>query len=102
MRDPLIGPVAAFAAGILMGRLFGFTLSESIWPIAAFLGLAAAARTPGLRLVCIFLAILFAGVADEAWRRPGAPPVIDAGPKEIVILGGCVVEPTVFSNDREQ
>ncbi|HML18933.1 MAG TPA: ComEC/Rec2 family competence protein, partial [Bryobacteraceae bacterium] len=30
------------------------------------------------------------------------PPVIDAGLKEIVILDGCVVEPTVFSNDREQ
>lgn len=102
MRDPLIGPLAAFAAGILVGRIFGLTLGESLWPIAAFLALAAAARSRNLRLICIGLALGFAGIADQAWQRPGPPPEIDAGSKEILILEGCVVEPTVFSNNREQ
>jgi competence protein ComEC len=102
VRDPLIGPLAAFAAGILVGRIFGLTLGESLWPIAAFLALAAAARSRNLRLICIGLALGFAGIADQAWQRPGPPPEIDAGSKEILILEGCVVEPTVFSNNREQ
>jgi competence protein ComEC len=38
----------------------------------------------------------------EAWHRPGPPPTVDAGSREIVLLQGCVVEPTVFSTAREQ
>jgi len=38
----------------------------------------------------------------EAWHRPGPPPTVDAGSREIVLLQGCVVEPTVFSTTREQ
>jgi competence protein ComEC len=38
----------------------------------------------------------------EAWHRPGPSPSIDAGSREVVILQGCVVEPTVFSGAREQ
>lgn len=102
MRDPLIGPVTAFAAGILAGRIFGFTVAESWWAIPAFLMLALAARRRWLRPVCVYLAIGFTGIADEGWQRPGAPPSIDASSKEILILEGCVVEPTVLSGNREQ
>ena len=35
-------------------------------------------------------------------RRPGPPPEPDAGAREVVIIDGCVVEPPVFSEDREQ
>jgi competence protein ComEC len=52
--------------------------------------------------ICVLLAVLFVGILAEAWHRPGAPPEIDAGARETVILEGCVVEPTVFSADREQ
>jgi competence protein ComEC len=56
---------------------------------------------------CIALALFFTGVLAEAWHRPGPPPEIDVGSvavgsRETVTLSGCVVEPTVFSNDREQ
>jgi competence protein ComEC len=38
----------------------------------------------------------------ESFHRPGLPPTIDASSKEIMILEGCVVDPTVFSQTREQ
>jgi competence protein ComEC len=46
--------------------------------------------------------MLFAGAFASAWHRPGPPPEIDATSKEIVILAGCVVDPTVFGEDRAQ
>ena len=46
MRDPLVFPLVCVVAGILLGRLFGFTVYESAWPVFAFLILAAVGRTP--------------------------------------------------------
>ena len=146
MREPLILPLVFIALGVLTGRLFGFSVHESAWPIGAFLILALAARrgasappenhdaarnspaaTTGnaavpagsgaaappktrhrfLPRACVALALFFTGVLAEAWHRPGPPPEIDVGSvavssRETVTLSGCVVEPTVFSNDREQ
>jgi len=91
------------AAGILAGKLLGFSLHEAAWPCVAFLALTVCGwRTRWLRRLCAALAMFFAAISIEAWHRPGPPPVIDAGSKEIVILSGCVVEPTVFSPNREQ
>ena len=77
-----------------------FTRFESLWPIAAF-GLLALANSR-LRPVCVTFAWLCLGIFAEAWHRPGPPPEIDAGSRETMILEGCVVEPTVFSANREQ
>jgi len=98
VRDPLVAPVIAVASGILLGRMFPFTIVEAAWPMAAFLVLALI----GLRRTNVMLALVFVGVFTEAWHRPGAPPSIDATSKELLIAGGCVVEPTVFSPNREQ
>ena len=100
MRDPLILPAVAVASGIFLGRGLMFTRPESWWPIAAF-GLLALANTR-LRPVCVTFAWLCLGIFAEAWHRPGPPPEIDAGSRETMILEGCVVEPTVFSANREQ
>jgi competence protein ComEC len=152
MRDPLVPPLAAIAAGILLGHCLPFTVRESAWPLAAFLALALCTRaarlagkvahlsqaesaeveaaetqrgaksliragppsrdregavrkprrSPHLRTICILLALVFAGALDLALHRPPPPPEIDAGFRETVLLGGCVVEPTVFSPQREQ
>src|SRR5271163_539080 len=106
MRDPLIAPLLAVAAGILLGKLFGFSVHEAAWPVLAFLALSAVARVAKggqiVARICVLLAVLFVGILAEAWHRPGPPPEIDAGSRETVILEGCVVEPTVFSADREQ
>ena len=98
MRDPLVAPLIAVASGILLGRLFQFSIFDAAWPIAAFAALAAI----GLRRANLLLALVFAGVLTEAWHRPGPPPEIDASSREILLAQGCVVEPTVFSPDREQ
>src|ERR1700722_627295 len=120
MRDPLIAPLLAVACGILLGKLFGFSVHEAASPVFAFLALWAVARivrrkplpdshgsetAPGngaVARICVLLAVFFVGVLAEAWHRPGPPPEIDAGSRETVILEGCVVEPTVFSAEREQ
>src|SRR5580698_10255322 len=101
MRDPLVLPLAAVIAGILLGHWLPFSAGESVWPIAVFLVLGMFARGP-LRRVCILLALVFAGTLDLALHRPPPAPDIDAGFREAVLLDGCVVEPTVFSPGREQ
>src|SRR5579863_3449454 len=101
MPDPLVLPLAAVVAGIVLGHWLPFSTRESAWPIAAFLILAIFARAR-LRYVCILLALVFAGTLDLALHRPAPSPEIDAGFRETVLLGGCVVEPTVFSPGREQ
>jgi len=101
MPDPLVLPLAAVVAGIVLGHWLPFSTRESAWPIAAFLILAIFARAR-LRYVCILLALVFAGTLDLALHRPAPAPEIDAGFRETVLLDGCVVEPTVFSPGREQ
>ncbi len=101
MSNPLILPLAAVVAGILLGHWLPFSTSEAAWPILAFLLLAILARGR-LRAVCIALALVSIGTLDEALHRPPPPPEIDAGFRETVLLDGCVVEPTVFSPGREQ
>lgn len=102
MRDPLILPTLGLAAGILAAHSLSFSSKESAWALAALAIFAVIAKSPLLRKACILLTIFFAGALTESWHRPGPPPTIDAGPREIMILEGCVVEPTVFSQDREQ
>jgi competence protein ComEC len=98
VRDPLIPPLIAVACGILFSRLFQFSTIEAAWPVAAFFALALA----GLRRINLLLALVFIGAFFEAWHRPGPPPEIDFAARETMIVEGCVVEPTVFSANREQ
>ena len=113
MSDPLIPPLAAVVAGILLGHWLPFSTRQAAWPIAAFLVLACGAGlrpaksrpkacSTSLRNACILLALVFAGTLDLAWHRPPPAPEIDASFRETVLLDGCVVEPTVFSPGREQ
>jgi competence protein ComEC len=55
-----------------------------------------------LKQTAVLMAMLFAGTLADAWHRPGPAPEIDAASREIVIVSGCVVEPTVFAEDRAQ
>jgi competence protein ComEC len=102
LRDPFIPPVLGIAAGILTAHLLEFSTRESALPLLAFASFAILVHTKWLKTTCILLAIFFAGALTEAFHRPGPPPTIDAGSREIMILEGCVVEPTVFSESREQ
>lgn len=101
MREPLVLPATALFVGIWLGRAFDFSLSEAVWPVAAFLCLALLAHG-NLRRGCVLLALLMAGAFTEAWHRPGPPPYIEAGSRETVLLEGCVVEPAALTTGRMQ
>jgi competence protein ComEC len=69
---------------------------------AAVTTLAALPAAAWIKKTAVLLAMLLAGTLAGAWHRPGPPPEIDATSKEIVILAGCVVEPSVLAEDRAQ
>jgi competence protein ComEC len=100
MREPLLLPMIAVAAGILTGRLLGFSINEAALPALAFAALSVAPVSTWLRRTTAALAMFFAGAFLWAWHLPGPQPWIDAEPREVVTVDGCVVEPAVFSDDR--
>jgi competence protein ComEC len=103
VKDPLVGPLAAIAAGILVSRYVPFSQSELLWTIGAFLALGILAlwrKAVILSGACAALGLFFAGVLTDVAHRPGPPPELDTTAREIVILGGCVVEPPALSGDR--
>jgi competence protein ComEC len=52
--------------------------------------------------LCCLLGLVFAGALDSRVHTPGPPPEIDASGREVVIVGGCVVEPPAISGERER
>ena len=105
MRDPLLAPLAAIATGILLSRLASFEVRELAAVIAAFglLTLFCLWRdTRALAGVCCLLGFAAAGAfVDVAHRLPPAPQLNTEG-GGLLILSGCVVEPSAISLDRDQ
>jgi competence protein ComEC len=106
VREPLILPLAAFAAGILLAEAIvqtaPFSTRDAALAATAIALLALLPASAWIKRTALLLAVFFAGAFAGAWHRPGPAPEIDATSKEIVILAGCVVEPTVFGEDRAQ
>ncbi len=98
-RNPLLPPALAFLGGILLSATAGFTAGE-LTAALAVTGLGAVMSR--YRRWYLLGLILFSGAAIDQWLRPGPDPHIDAQPGETVLIAGCVVEPPVFSEDREQ
>jgi hypothetical protein len=94
-----LGPVAAIAAGILVSRFVPYRESELLLEIAAFLLLGVLALWRGTRVlagICACLGFFFVGILLDLAHASGPAPEIDATGREVVILGGCVVEPPPF------
>ena len=105
LRDPLLGPVFAIIAGILAAHFAPFRTNELVLAIAAFLVLgivAIARRARVLAGTCCLLGLIAAGALTALAHRPGPPPRLDVTGREVVILGGCVVEPPALSGARER
>ena len=105
VKDPLIGPLAAIASGILAARFVPFHSSELLAAIAAFLALGILAQYRGSRVLagaCCSLGLFCGGALTYLAHRPGPPPELDATGREIVILSGCVIEPPAISGERER
>ena len=105
LKDPLVGPVAAIASGILVSRFVPFHQFELLAAIAAFflLGILALYRNARfLSGLCCLLGLFFAGALTALVHTPGPAPTLDVEGREVVILGGCVVEPPAISSGRER
>lgn len=110
MRDPLVAPLAAIAAGILLERWVRFEPRELLAGIAAFFLLSllawrsvrSAARLIRYARACCLAALALAGVALAQARRPATRPVLDAHPRQAVLLEGCVAVPSTLAEGREQ
>jgi competence protein ComEC len=103
--DPLILPLLFLTGGILLARFVGSTFWGSGWPTVAFAALAVVAyavKSKWVGRVSVALACMGAGMFAVAIHNKGPRPTIDAGPRETLILEGCVVDPPVFSADRGQ
>jgi competence protein ComEC len=73
--------------------------------VGAFLLLGALALHRRARILagfCCLLGLFFGGSLVALLHAPGPPPEIDAEGREIVIVGGCVVEPPAISGERER
>lgn len=105
MREPLLVPAAAIAAGIVLSHYVPFHWAEIVprLAIALICSLAAYRRgSRGLGLAALLTASLFGGITLERLHRRPPPPELDAAPGEVVLLEGCVVEPPSLDEAREQ
>ena len=104
MKDPLVAPLIAVALGIGLSHLIWFDLRHTLLAgaLLALLAVVAVRRSRRIAIAAVLIALVFAGIATDAWHRPAPAPVIDATADETVVLTGCVVEPTVFYEDRDQ
>ena len=105
-REPLLLPLAALIIGILLAHFVFFTFSDLFVPavIAILaLGLCAAGEVSRhTRLATVCGTFLLAGMASQVLHRQGAAPKLNVEDGEAALLEGCVVDPPVFSPQREQ
>src|ERR1700733_7650655 len=81
-----------------------FPPADFLWALPLLCGLTCLAcmQCPRILLLCRSLVFLFFGAFLAVIHQPGSPPVIDAGSHETVVLDGCVVSPSAFSENRDQ
>ncbi len=65
-------------------------------------GLALYRRARALAGVCCCLGLVCGGALTAVIHAPGPAPELDVEGREVVILGGCVVEPPAVSGERER
>ena len=105
MKDPLVAPLFAIAAGILVARFEPIPLTQLLFTIAAFLTLGIVSILRRQRIlagVCCCLGLFFSGGLLWLAHQPPPRPELDVEGREIVILAGCVVEPPAISGERER
>jgi competence protein ComEC len=95
--------MAALGAGVVAGRYLpveGAPAAVAALGVVAVLGYVKSTRRAAA-LACL-TGLFFAGAWVMQAHRRSAAPELDAEAREVVILAGCVVEPPVFSEGREQ
>ncbi|MGI8962377.1 MAG: ComEC/Rec2 family competence protein [Bryobacteraceae bacterium] len=99
-------PFAALATGILIAHFVYFRFSDLVIPAASAGVLVGATflivSAHRIRLAAACALILIAGMATQVIHRQGRTPRLNADDNETVLLSGCVINPPVFSPNREQ
>jgi len=99
-------PLTALAAGILLAHFVFLQVGDLIAPaalaIAACLLASFFCDRRGLRIAAASASLTLVGMAAQIVHRPTRTPKLTASDGETVMLSGCVVNPPVFSPDREQ
>jgi len=104
-REPLLLPFAALATGVLTAHFYYFELRDLFVPavVEALLLLAACfQQARRVRLAAVCCVMLLAGIVTQVSHRQGRLPHLNAEDTEVVLLDGCVTNPSVFSPNREQ
>ncbi len=105
MREPLLLPAAAFAAGIAAARHLGLSAAEIGPALAVMAALSVLALRLGLLRAAgsaCLLAVALAGALRMSVRHDPPAPELDAAPGELLLFTGCIVEPPELSDDRQQ
>jgi competence protein ComEC len=104
VKDPLIAPLLALAASILVSRWVRFGTVELLIALPLLVGLTLVALKHARRVATIgsWAALLLCGALIGELHPPGHTPEIDADSRETVLLSGCVVEPPAFYAGRDQ
>jgi competence protein ComEC len=103
MRDPLVLPLAAFCAGVVLAKWAGFNPAEALRTAGAFGALALLAGMAGKRWLtglCLLLGLAGAGAAR--WALQQQRPLPAAPPLGVHALEGCAVTAAVVRNGRER
>ncbi len=97
-------PLLALASGIVLARFISFQAFDFLWslPLLGVLTFVAWKGSKRALPACSALVLLFCGAFLSVLHRPRSAPEIDAGARETVILDGCVVAPSAFSEGRDQ
>jgi hypothetical protein len=104
VRDPLILPLIAFAAGILLSHGARFERGELLLPLLLLftLFLIALHYCRRLALAACLVATCCAGIFVDVLHRPLSTPSVDADSRETLLVSGCVVDPPIFYESRDQ
>lgn len=104
MKHPLVAPLIAVASGILVSHVARFEARETLPALAALLALTLVAHRSSrpIAYAGCMCTLAFAGIYSDILHRPDHTPQIDASSQETVLLSGCVVDPTIFYEGRDQ
>jgi competence protein ComEC len=105
MRDPLVSPLLAVIAGIVLAWQFAFRPWELSLGGGVSIGICWLCRRRELRRLAkgsFWLALAAAGALLYVVQTPAPPANLQFPSTERVQITGCVVEPPVSSLDREQ
>lgn len=104
VNDPLLAPLIAFATGILISHAARFETPELAIALGLLLILTLVAARWSHRILYapVLLSLCVGGIWMDVLHRPGRAPRVETGSQELVIVSGCVVEPPIFYEGRDQ